>query len=288
MKKRNLFLTAISGLALVAVMAGCGGLQSVPDAGFDSENQIIAMNREAGSGTKISFLELLGLKEADLVTNIDDVASGTEVMLAAIASDSYRIGYVSSGALDDTVKAVAVGGGFPSKEMIQSGAYPLVRNFSLVTGNETSNVVRDFLNYICGGAGDIIEEAGYIAVNPSSGFISEQPEGKMIIAGSTSVTPLMEKLMDAYKIVNPNAAFEINQTDSTGGIQAVREDISEIAMVSRELSEEEASMVNEVVFAKDGIAIVVNKQNPIENISLEELRDIYTGRLERWSECPIK
>lgn len=285
MKKVRLFLAAI---AFMAAMAGCGSAQSVQETEFYSENKITAMNRESGSGTKISFLELLGQQEADIVNNIDNVASGTEVMLAAIASDYYRIGYVSSGALDDTVKAVTVNGVYPRKEMIQNGTYPMIRNFSLVTGGETSDVVQDFLKYVSGGAEGIIEEAGYIAVNPSSDFISEQPKGNITIAGSTSVTPLMEKLIDAYKLVNPNAEFEINQTDSTGGIQAVTEDISQIAMVSRELSEDEAAMVTVHVFAKDGIAVVVNKHNPIEDISLEGLRDIYTGRLDIWSECPVK
>lgn len=284
MKKVSLFLAAIAVTTVVAAMAGCGSGQSGEDAGFKSESKITVMNRESGSGTKISFLEMIGKSEPNIVESRDNLASGTEVMLAAIESDLYAIGYVSLGALDDKVKAVNINDISPSKENVQNGSYPMVRDFSLVTSAEITPVVQDFLDFILNNGSYLIEAEGFIAVNPANAFKSGLPQGTITIAGSTSVAPLMKTLIDEYKKINPDAVFEINETDSTNGIRAVTEGISQIAMVSRELSEPEQAMVKKYVLAKDGIAVVVNKNNPIDNLSVEALGDIYAGEMELWSE----
>lgn len=283
MKKVSLFLAAIAVTTFVAAMAGCGSGQSGEDAGFKSESKITVMNRESGSGTKISFLEMIGKSEPNIVESRDNLASGTEVMLAAIESDLYAIGYVSLGALDDKVKAVNINDISPSKENVQNGSYPMVRDFSLVTSAEITPVVQDFLDFILNNGSFLIEAEGFIAVNPANAFKSGLPQGTITIAGSTSVAPLMKTLIDEYKKINPDAVFEINETDSTNGIRAVTEGISQIAMVSRELSEPEQAMVKKYVLAKDGIAVVVNKNNPIDNLSVEALGDIYAGEMELWS-----
>lgn len=270
-------------LLIIALLASC---TNGPQKGmniFDASEEIVTINRESGSGTKISFLNFLGLDEALLKEADETIVSDTAMMLSAVESDPYAIGYLSHSALSPGVTAIGIDGVLPNREMIMSGTYPLSRTFYLVTRHEVNALVQDFLNFIPANA-DIIEGCGYIPTEEGHSYTSAKPEGTLQIAGSSSVYPLMEELVAQYQVVNPNADIEINKTDSSNGIKNVEDEIAHIAMSSRELTEEELASVRQTAVAKDAIAVIVNTNNPLKDTSLQQLTDIYCGTTKTWEE----
>ena len=273
-----------------------GSTQAASDAAgdFDADEFISVISREDGSGTRGAFIELFGVEQKDADGNKVDntteeaiITNNTEVMLTTVAGSEYAIGYVSLGSLNDSVKAVSIDGVQPSVEGIKDGSYTIARPFNIATKDGLSDVAQDFVNFIMSADGQsIIEGKGYIPVNDAAeAFESNGAEGKVVVAGSSSVTPVMEKLQEAYLAINPNANIEIQQSDSSTGMTAAADGTCDIGMASRELKDSELEAgLTPTVIAMDGIAVIVNQDNPTENLTSEQVMNIYTGEVTTWSE----
>ena len=251
---------------------------------------IFPISREMGSGTRGAFVEIFGIqkevrnKKVDATTQKAEVTNSTGVMMTTVANSANSIGYISLGSLNDTIKAVSIDGVSPSVQNINNKTYGISRPFNVVT--KTMNpVIEDFLKYaLSKEAKGIVEKAGYISVAKDS-YVSTKPSGKIIIAGSSSVTPLMEKLKESYEKINPNVEIEIQQSDSTTGVNSVVEGIADIGMASREIKESELKKgINTQVLAIDGLAVIVNKENPISNLKKEDVRKIFLGEITSWEQ----
>ncbi len=262
---------------------------------FDTSSLINVSTREDGSGTRGVFIELFGIEQKDEdgnkvdMTTVDaKVTNSTNVMITTIQGDEYAIGYVSMGSLDTSiVKAVSIDGAEATVENIKSGDYTISRPFNIVTGNDLSDVAQDFIDYILSAEGQaIVEEQGYIAsVEDAEGYSVSDLSGTINVEGSSSVTPLMEKLAEAYMELNADITVNVLQDDSSTGITAAIEGTCDIGMASRELKDEESSQgVSSTVIATDGVAVIVNLDNPIENLTTEQVMNIYTGEYTVWSD----
>ena len=280
----------VAVMALAAVMAT--GM-AVPTMAADlSSDPITVVSREDGSGTRGAFIELFGVEEKDAdgnkvdnTTEEAEITNNTAVMMATVAGDVDAIGYISLGSLNDSVKAVKIDGVEATAENIKSGEYKVSRPFNIATNGEVSDVAQDFIDYILSPEGQaVVEENGYIAVD-STEAESTQPEGKVVVAGSSSVTPVMEKLKEAYAEVNPNAEIEIQQSDSTTGMTSAIDGICDIGMASRELKDEELEAgLTSTTIANDGIAIIVNNDNPTDDLSVDQVKSIYVGETTTWGD----
>ncbi|MDR0433579.1 MAG: substrate-binding domain-containing protein [Gracilibacteraceae bacterium] len=285
-------------LAVVLLAAGCGapvgqGAQTPPAGGESgAAGAITVISREDGSGTRGAFIELFGieLREADgsrkdLTTKEAVIANQTEVMLVSVAADANGVGYVSLGSLNDSVKAVSVDGAAATAANVKDGVYAIARPFIIATKGAPAELAADFIGYIMSADGQSVVAANnYIALEPDSSYQSGQPAGKIVVAGSSSVTPVMEKLAEAYQIVNPGATIEIQMGDSSAGLTAAMDGVCDIAMSSRDLRESEAAELTPVKIAIDGIAVVVNKSNPLSDLSKEQVKAIFTGEIQYWDE----
>ena len=267
--------------------------ESEAAADFDTDQNITVISREDGSGTRGAFIELTGVEEKnadgqkiDNTTEAAAIQSSTNGVMTAVANDETAIGYISLGSLNDSVKAVKVGGIEASAETVKDGSYTLARPFNIVTNGEaTDPVAVDFIAYCLSKDGQALAtEEGYVG-SEGEDYTSAQPEGKITVGGSTSVSPLMEKLIEAYKTVNPNAELELLTSDSTTGVSGALDGSYTIGMASRELkdSENEGGAVS-TVLALDGIAVVVNPANSVEDLTVDQIKGIYTGELTVWSD----
>ncbi len=248
---------------------------------------IYPISREMGSGTRGAFVDIFDVKQEtgkkiDATSKKAEVTNSTGVMITTVANSKNAIGYISLGALNDEVKALKIDGVAPSVANINNKSYTIFRPFNVVTKTKTP-LAEDFLNYAGSqNALTIIEKAGYIAVSKNA-FSSKKPKGKLIIAGSSSVTPLMEKLKEAYEKINPNANLEILQSDSTTGVTSTIEGIADIGMVSREVKPSELKKgLKAQVLALDGLAVIVHKSNKLDDISKESVKKIFMGELSEW------
>ncbi|ARR03055.1 phosphate ABC transporter, periplasmic phosphate-binding protein [Campylobacter vicugnae] len=268
---------------LVALFVLCGLSSSLM-----AEN-IYPISREMGSGTRGAFVDIfdvkkqIGNKKIDATSKKAEVTNSTGVMITTVANSKNAIGYISLGSLNDTVKAVKIDGVTPSVENVNNKSYTVFRPFNLAVSSN-NELVNDFLAYIGSNLSkNIIQKAGYIAIYDNE-FSSTKPSGKIVVAGSSSITPLMEKLKEGYKLVNPNATIEIQQSDSTTGINSAIEKIADIAMVSREFKDNELkSGLKTQILALDGLAVIVNKENSINSLSKESVKKIFTGEITDWN-----
>ena len=221
-----------------------------------------------------------------MTTEEAQITNSTSVMLTTVAGDEYAIGYVSLGSLDDSVKAVKIDGAEATADNIKSGDYKVSRPFNVATKKGQDNeVAKDFLNFILSKEGqDVVSEEGYIAQDDAQTFEGTQPSGKLVVGGSSSVSPVMEKLIEAYKAVNPNADIELQTTDSTTGMTSTIDGSYDIGMASRELKDEEAAELDSTVIATDGIAVIVNNANPTDELTSDQVKAIYTGDALTWDE----
>ena len=267
--------------------------ESEAAADFDTDQDITVISREDGSGTRGAFIELTGVEEKnadgqkiDNTTEAAAIQSSTNGVMTAVANDETAIGYISLGSLNDSVKAVKGGGIEDSAETVKDGSYTLARPFNIVTNGEaTDPVAVDFIAYCLSKDGQALAtEEGYVG-SEGEDYTSAQPEGKITVGGSTSVSSLMEKLIEAYKTVNPNAELELLTSDSTTGVSGALDGSYTIGMASRELkdSETEGGDVS-TVLAQDGIAVVVNPANSVEDLTVDQIKGIYTGELTVWSD----
>lgn len=286
MKTRTSKLAAIfTSVALAATMlASCGG----------SSDKITVISREDGSGTRGAFIELTGIEEKDSNGNKTDntkkdalICKSTDVVLTQVSGDKNAIGYISFGSLNDTVKALKVEGVEPSTATIESGDYKIVRPFNIAVKDGMSDAAQDFENYILSSDGqDIIEKAGYIKIDKSAAaYASNNASGKVVVSGSSSVTPVMEKLAEAYQKANTNVTVDVQQSDSSTGIKDAINGTSDIGMASRDISDDELSQgIKSVTIAQDAIAVIVNKDNAVDDITMDEIKAIYTGSKTTWSD----
>lgn len=286
MKTRTSKLAAIfTSVALAAIMlASCGG----------SSDKITVISREDGSGTRGAFIELTGIEEKDSNGNKTDntkkdalICKSTDVVLTQVSGDKNAIGYISFGSLNDTVKALKVEGVEPSTATIESGDYKIVRPFNIAVKDGLSDAAQDFENYILSSEGqDIIEKAGYIKIDKSAAaYASNNASGKVVVSGSSSVTPVMEKLAEAYQKANTNVTVDVQQSDSSTGIKDAINGTSDIGMASRDISDDELSQgIKSVTIAQDAIAVIVNKDNAVDDITMDEIKAIYTGSKTTWSD----
>ena len=256
---------------------------------FAAEGTITVMSREDGSGTRGAFVELTGVEQDDVdMTTVDAViTNSTAVMLTSVAGDPAAIGYVSMGSLNETVKAVSVDGNAATVEGIKDGSYTLARPFVVTTYGEVGEIAQDFLNYIMSAEGQaIINEEGYIAIDDAAeAYTAAGVSGEITVGGSSSVTPVMEKLAEAYMALNPDVTVIVQQSDSTTGVTGTIEGTVDLGMASRALkAEEEEQGVVGTTIAMDGIAVIVNLENDTENLTTEQIMNIYTGAITDWSE----
>ena len=283
--------------ALIAAMAvttlvGCGNKGAKADGG-SSDAAITVMSREDGSGTRGAFIELFGIEEKDAsgkkVDNTTDdatITNSTEVMMTTVAGDEAAIGYTSLGALNSSIKALKVDGAEATAANVKSGTYKISRPFNIATKGTVSEVTQDFINYILSEDGQkIVESNGYISQGNSGVFTSNGASGKIVVAGSSSVTPVMQKLLEAYQKVNTGAKIELQENDSTTGMTAAIDGTCDIGMASRELkdSEKSAGLTNQVI-ALDGIAVIVNKDNDVDELTSDQVKAVYTGETTTWED----
>lgn len=282
-KKAMAILT--TGILMATALTACGGKKA--------DEKITVVSREDGSGTRGAFIELLGIEEKDADGNKVDktvstaeITNSTSVMITTVAGNESAIGYISLGALDDSVKALKVDGVEATAENVKSGSYKVSRPFNIATKGEISAEAADFISFIMSEEGQtVVEEAGYVSMGNTGKYSSQKVKGKITIMGSSSVTPVMEKLKEAYVKINPDVTIEVQQSDSSNGMTSAIEGVCDIGMASRDLkdSEKEAGL-SATAIALDGVAIIVNKDNELTDVSGDDVRKIYVGEITKWSE----
>ena len=262
-------------------------------AGASMEGAIDVISREDGSGTRGAFIELFGVEQkdasgekVDYTTDDAEITNSTEVMITSVAGDKQAIGYISLGSLNDSVKALRIDGAAATVDDIKDGTYKIARPFNIVTTGEVSDVAQDFINFIFSEEGQkVVEDNGYISQGNQGAYTASGKSGKVTVAGSSSVTPVMEKLAEAYKAQNSEVTVEVQQSDSTTGVTSSIEGVCDIGMASRDLKDEEtAKGAQGQVIAMDGIAVVVNNDNPVDDLTSEQVKDIYVGDTIDWSD----
>lgn len=297
---KKITATALFGVLAVSAFAGCGSAGSSSngssDAGsdaakFDASKTISVVTREEGSGTRDAFTELTGVlvkdgdNKTDNTTTSAVTINSTEAVITNVKDNEAAIGYISLGSLNDTVKALKIGGVEATADNVKSGDYAVSRPFNIAYKGELSDVAQDFVDYIMSSDGQkIVSDNGYVTVSENAAYSGKKPSGKISVAGSSSVSPVMEKLKEAYLKVNTNAEIELQTSDSTAGMTGAKEGTCDIGMASRELKDSESAALTATPIALDGIAVIVNPQNPTDDMSTEDIKDIFTGTKTMWSE----
>jgi phosphate transport system substrate-binding protein len=297
---KKITATALFGVLAVSAFAGCGGAGSSSngssDAGsdaakFDSSKTISVVTREEGSGTRDAFTELTGVlvkdgdNKTDNTTTSAVTINSTEAVITNVKDNEAAIGYISLGSLNDTVKALKIGGVEATADNVKSGDYAVSRPFNIAYKGELSEAAQDFVDYIMSSDGQkIVSDNGYVTVSENAAYSGKKPSGKISVAGSSSVSPVMEKLAEAYQKVNTNAKVEIQTSDSSAGMQSAMGGTCDIGMASRDLKDEEKSALKVETIAKDGIAVIVNNANTCDDLTLDQVKSIYTGETTVWSD----
>ena len=250
---------------------------------------ISVVTREDGSGTRGAFVEIVGVEDADgndATVGTAIVGNGTDQVMTSVMGTPDAIGYISLGSLNDTVKALKIDGVDATDELIKEGSYPIARPFNVATKGEVSELAQDFLNFIMSKQGQEIVAEGYIYVDDAAAdyAAAEGLSGNIQVGGSTSVSPLMEKLAEEYMTLNPDVTIDIQSTGSTAGMTGAIDGVLDIGMASRELTDEEAAELEGLVIARDGIAVIVNNDNPLDDISMENVKQIFLGELINWED----
>ena len=313
MKKKSALILLAMITAFSFIFAGCDNTNNTSDNGsspsaspsasassspsgssdFDLSSEITVVSREEGSGTRGAFVELFGIEEEDADGNTTDktteeaeIQRSTGAAMTSVANNTYAIGYISLGSLNDTVKAVKIDGAEATTENIKSGTYKVSRPFNIATKGEATGLAKDFIDFILSKEGqDVIAEENYITVDDNAAaYAGDKPSGKITVGGSSSVTPVMEKLKEAYLAVNPSAEIEIQQTDSTSGMQGAIDGTLDIGMASRELKDTELESLTGIQIAIDGVAVIVNTENVAEDLTSAQVKDIFTGTVTQWDE----
>lgn len=291
---RKLMTLCLGGTMMVSLLAGC---QNSQGGGFDPSKEINVISREDGSGTRGAFIELFGIEEkndagekVDYTTDKAAVTNSTAVMMQSVTGDLYSIGYISLGSMNDTVKAVKIDGVDATVDNIKNDSYKIARPFNIVTKETVNETAQDFIDFIMSSDGQkVIEDNGYIAVSDAAAYTGTMDSGKVVVSGSSSVSPVMEKLKEAYLAVNPGVTVEIQQSDSSTGVADAIDGTCDIGMASRELKDSETEKgVGSTVIAMDGIAVIINNDNQTDSLTSGQVKDIFTGNAVVWSDVTEK
>ncbi|MBO5329531.1 MAG: substrate-binding domain-containing protein [Anaerotignum sp.] len=271
-------------LSMMVFLTGCGTI---------SHDSITPVSREDGSGTRVAFVELFGIQEKDengekmdMTTDLAEITNSTAVMLLTVTGNRNAIGYISMGSMNDAVKTLEIDGVEATFENIRNGTYKVARPFHIATKADVSSAAQDFINYILSAEGQkIVEESGYISKGNTGSYQPTTAKGNVVVSGSSSVAPVVEKIKEAYEAINPNVTVEMQQSDSTIGMNSLKEGMCDIGLASRELkdSELEAGLIPTVI-ALDGIAVVVNHENAVDGLKSEDVKAIYKGEIDEWTE----
>ena len=290
-KTKKIIALGLMAVLALSAMTGCSKSSA---ADFDDSKEIGVVSREEGSGTRGAFIELFGVEEkneaGEKVDNTVATAvttNSTSVMMTTVAGDPYSIGYISLGSLDDTVKAVKIDGVEATVENVKNGSYKIARPFNIATKDNLSEAAQDFIAFILSSDGQsVIEENGYVAIaDNAESYSGKMESGEIVVAGSSSVTPVMEKLKEAYLEKNPGVTIQVQQSDSSTGVSMAIDGTCDIGMASRELKDSETSQgVSATVIAMDGIAVIVNNDCPAEDLSADTVKNIVIGAVKTWSE----
>lgn len=287
--------TAATEAAATTAETTTAAAETTTEAAKDSalEGPITVISREDGSGTRGAFIELFGIevkndagKKVDMTTDDAEITNSTSVMMTSVAGNTEAIGYISLGSLNDTVKAVKIDGAEATVDNIKSGTYKIARPFNIATKGEVSDVAQDFIKYIMSEDGQkVVEDNGYISQGNDGAYESAGLSGKVVVGGSSSVTPVMEKLKEAYVALNPDVTIEVQQSDSTTGMTSAIEGVCDIGMASRDLKDSEIEKgLTGTTIAMDGIAVIVNNDSPVEELSSDSVKGIYTGEITDWAD----
>ena len=289
--KKNFCLKKTLALIMSAALSGLLAVGCGSEA-FSAKEDITIVSREDGSGTRGAFVELFGIEEkdesgekVDRTTTDAQTTNNTSVMMTTVSGDMYAIGYISLGSLNNTVKAVKIDGVEPTVDNVKNETYKIARPFNIAYKEDAlSDAAKDFINYIMSSEGQqIITDNGYISIDGAQPYSGNNTGGKIVIACSSSVSPVMEKLAEAYKKINADADIEIQTNDSTTGMTSAADGVCDIGMASRELKDNELeSGLTPLVIAMDGIAVIVNNDNPASDISSDEIKSIYIGEIGNW------
>ena len=273
-------------LIAVFLLASC--VDSSSSGEFITSREVNVVSREGGSGTRGAFVEILGIFHDghDWTTLEADVANGTSVVIQSVAGNSYAIGYITIGSLNPTVKALDVNGVSPNPENIRNGTYPLFRPFYMSVRQDVDALTQDFIDFILSQEGSyIIESRGYVPINSNAPvFTGGNLSGTIVVSGSTAVTPIMDRLAEAYELLNPDVTVEVHTGGSSAGITGSIDGINDIGMSSRPLTAAELANLTAIPFAMDGLAVIVNPNNPLSDISPEQVRQVFMGDIIRWYE----
>lgn len=289
---KKLLKAGVASFVALTLVIGCTACASGEDS-KSKEEKITVSSREDGSGTRGAFVELFGVEEKndagkkiDMTTIDAKITNSTSVMMTSIAGNKNAIGYISLGSLNDMVKALNIDGVQATAENIKNGSYKIARPFAMVTGEKVSDLAKDFMAYILSTEGQkIVADNKYISLDGVFAYIGNKPAGKLVIAGSSSVNPVMEKIKEAYLEINKKAEIEIQANDSTTGVNSVIDGVCDIGMVSRELKDSESAKgVKSTVLAMDGIAVVVNVNNQFSSLTKEQVKNIFTGAATQWNQ----
>lgn len=291
MKSKKLLALALSCVCALGAfaLAGCSsGGDAASSDGSAAGGAISVVSREDGSGTRGAFTELFKIEDADgndATAASAVVTNSTSVMMTTVAGDPSAIGYISLGSLNDTVKAVEIDGVAPTAEGVKDGSYKVARPFNVVTGANVSDIAKDFLAFVMSAEGQAVVGKDYVSVvENAASYSASGASGKVVVAGSSSVTPVMEKLAEAYEALNPDVNVEVQQSDSSTGIQAAIDGTCDLGMASRELKDSElAKGVEPTVIAMDGIAVIVNKGSAVSGLTSDQVKGIFAGDVTDWS-----
>lgn len=281
---------AYVGLAAAVALGALGCGSDKKEAGKADGGKIVVVSREDGSGTRGAFIELFGIeqskdgKKVDMTTESASITNSTAVMMTTVAGNKDAIGYISLGSLNDTVKGLKIDGAEATAANVKSGAYKISRPFNIVTKGEPNAITKDFISFILSKQGqEVVSKVGYIGNEQTANYAANKKSGKIVVAGSSSVTPAMEKLKEAYQKLNPDVNIEVQQSDSTTGVKSAVSGICDIGMASRDLKKSELDAgVKATVIATDGIAVIVNKDNKLDNMTKAQVADIFTGKVTAW------
>ncbi len=287
-KSKQIVALMLATATVVTGLTACGN----NDEGGNKNDKISVITRESGSGTRGAFIELFGIEEKDADGNkVDKTVStaeetnSTAVMITSVEGNESAIGYISLGALKDSVKALQIDGVEATTDNVKSGDYKVARPFNVVVSSDASEAAKEFINYIMSKEGqEIVNEESYIGSDDAEPYEKKEVSGQITIGGSSSVSPVMEKLIEAYEKVNPDLKIELQQSDSTTGVTNAISGTYDIGMASRELKDDEADKLTATTIAMDGIAVIVNKNNELSNITSDNVKGIYTGTITSWAD----
>lgn len=287
MKKKLLMIIAgIMAVVTLFTFASCSS---------NTEKNILVVCRDAASGTREAFDKFVGLQASELISDKEEYSSTANVR-EKVATTKTAIGYISLASVDDSVKALKVNGVEATEENVRSGEYKIQRPFLLLTNNSVTlqPAAQDFFNYCMSSTAKdgITATHGILPSDFSSRSEYTVPStalsGDVVVKGSTSMTDLMEKLIANYKALLgdkvANVKFTISFNGSSEGRTAAKGDTNGTVIgVASSSSKNDA--YTETTICLDAVAVIVNKDNDqISNVTAEILKNIYTGKVTKFSE----